>query len=185
MNNKVSSLLFDEPAEMTKIYNYLIANMDYSTCITGIKRRVSYQAFKELLDVPATKGRVSVPSSRAKARAYLKRMDAIGLINDQGDCVYKLAYETPHKTDATRFPRGTHEVIASPASNTNGSGGKFPRSNPEVPTHLTTTTTTTGFFQMFTDWEPLESFANDAKRAGYDIAGKDEALFNCALVDVK
>lgn len=184
MTTDIDDLLFDEPAELTKLYRYLVKHIDYKTRVTGIKRRVSYQSMKELLEVPATKGRSSVPSSRDKARAYIKRMVAIGLIVDQGNCVFLLPHESADKSDSRRFPRGNREVSTLPASNTNGSGDNFPRGNREVPTHLLSTTTT-GFFQMHEDWEPSERFASDALRAGYDIKGEHQALFDAAMTDVR
>ena len=181
LNSTVDDLLFDEPAELSKVYRYLCNHMDSSTCITGIKRRVSFQAIKELLEVPQTKGRAVVPSSRRKARSVLARMHSIGLIIDKGDCVFYMQ----HETDSMRKAQGKPKAGTMLASNSNGLGGNLAQAKPKVGPHLSTTTTTTNFFQMFSEWEPSQGFDQDALRAGYQIAGKHEALYNSAMIDVK
>jgi hypothetical protein len=94
VNNQVSELLFNESAELTKLYCYLLSHMDCSTCVVGVDRRVSYQSMKELLDVPAIKGRAAVPSSKAKVRAVIYRLCVIGLVSTEGEYVYKLNLES-------------------------------------------------------------------------------------------
>ena len=161
MNKQVADLLFDEPAELTKLYGYLVTHMDYSTCVVGVKRRLSYQAMKELLEVSATKGRKRVPSSKEKARAFIKRMCVIGLIVDQGHCVYKLSYESPNNSDLRRFPQGSREVAEHLASDNSNLASKFPQDSRELPTHLyKKKKTTVDAFVMTDDWEPSEAFAD-------------------------
>lgn len=185
LNTEVRELLFDECGDITKIYLYLLDHMDSKTCVTGIKRRVSHQAIKELIEVPATKGRVSVPCDRRRARTLLNRMVAIGLIVDHGNCVFYLVHEVAHKSVSRRLAQGWPEASTDVINNNNDLGNSLAQGEREVGTHLTTTTTTTKFFQMFGEWEPTEGFAQDALRAGYDITGKHQALFNAALIDVR
>ena len=182
--DQVECLLRDEPAELTKIYVFLQKHMDAKSLITGIKRRVSHQAVKELLEVPATKGRCSVPVDRRKARAYLKRMVTIGLVEDHGHCVFKLIHESLNDSASMRLAQAGRKASTQNSNQNNTLDNSLAQAGREVGTPLSTATTTKLAFEMYREWQPSPEFEQDALRAGYDIKDKQRGLYEEALNDL-
>lgn len=76
-------------------------HMDFSTGMTGIRRRVSYQSFKELLEVNRAKGsnKGSYSPTKDELRASIARLVRVGLIErinlNTGEKVEPLVFKLP------------------------------------------------------------------------------------------
>jgi hypothetical protein len=87
-------MLFDEPAELFKLYCALRKRMDFETGVVGRRPRISETFIGDCLSVPPIKGRHAAGRpSRQKCRSAMSRLIAIGLlrpIGEKGTFVFEL-----------------------------------------------------------------------------------------------
>jgi len=101
LNKEERRELFNERAELYKVYAELKQVMDYKTGIAGLSYRISDSFFTELLYVDALRGRAKVEYTRSQARKIIDRLETIGLIKrrkDIGPNVFKLLLATSNKS---------------------------------------------------------------------------------------
>jgi hypothetical protein len=122
MNNLEYDALEDErlPHEARTLYVMCIRRfMDYDTGLTGIKRRVSYQMFKERLEVHRPP-RSPIPSfipTKKQLRGYVDHLERVGLIEklpqakERDPMVFRCLLAT---TDSVRFQEEGHKQGTSP-----------------------------------------------------------------------
>lgn len=83
--------LYDEPAEVLKIYCALRRVMDFSTGLAGQATRINEAFFFEVLLVARIRGRTGVkPPTRKQWRNILDRLATIKLIEPLGSFVFRL-----------------------------------------------------------------------------------------------
>jgi len=101
--------LSGETAEAYKVYSGLRRVMDFKTGITGLKRRVNEQFFRDLLTVESIPGRRDIkPVSRGKFRNILKRLEVVGVITPMpvtGPFVFKLNLATTDQSEKNQVSR--------------------------------------------------------------------------------
>lgn len=105
-------LLFDHPAELFKIYCAIRRKMDYETCIAGNSagNRISEQYLREVISYSARPGRLKCePVTRQKIRHFVKYLEKLGLIENQGNFVFlcNLALRD-QSAQKIRNPNGTN-----------------------------------------------------------------------------
>ncbi|WP_170942691.1 DnaT-like ssDNA-binding domain-containing protein [Pseudomonas lundensis] len=105
INDAEWSALADEPADVFKLYCAIRRFMDYRTGVSGQKRRLSEQMFREELYIAPTRGRHESGSpTRQKVRSLVDRLITLGAITPVGPLVYQLPnadWDSPSKTSAT------------------------------------------------------------------------------------
>ena len=105
INDAEWSALADEPADVFKLYCAIRRFMDYRTGVSGQKRRLSEQMFREELYIAPTRGRHESGSpTRQKVRSLVDRLITLGAITPVGPLVYQLPnadWDSPFKTSAT------------------------------------------------------------------------------------
>ncbi len=172
--------------------------MDFDTGITGIKRRVSLQSFKELLEVRPPPGSNNVFSPTLnQVRASLDELKRAGLIEQlpkkkrTDPIVFFLPLamtgqirpnEQPQRNHKGGETKGTtkgetseHPVfkgfVGEPATNgtTNTATGAPQRRNHIHPVSGNTSTTTGGAFKMFAEWDPGTDLETHAKLNGIPV----------------
>lgn len=91
INDAEWTALADEPADVFKLYCAIRRFMDYRTGVSGKKRRLSEQMFREELYIAPTRGRHESGSpTRQKVRSLVDRLITIGAITPVGPLVYQL-----------------------------------------------------------------------------------------------
>lgn len=105
INDAEWSALADEPADVFKLYCAIRRFMDYRTGVSGQKRRLSEQMFREELYIAPTRGRHESGSpTRQKVRSLVDRLITLGAITPIGPLVYQLPnadWGSPSKSSAT------------------------------------------------------------------------------------
>ena len=105
INDAEWSALADEPADVFKLYCAIRRFMDYRTGVSGQKRRLSEQMFREELYIAPTRGRHESGSpTRQKVRSLVDRLITLGAITPIGPLVYQLPnadWDSPSKSSAT------------------------------------------------------------------------------------
>lgn len=91
INDAEWGALADEPADVFKLYCAIRRFMDYRTGVSGQKRRLSEQMFREELYIAPTRGRHESGSpTRQKVRSLVDRLITLGAITPIGPLVYQL-----------------------------------------------------------------------------------------------
>ena len=91
INDAEWGALADEPADVFKLYCAIRRFMDYRTGVSGQKRRLSEQMFREELYIAPTRGRHESGSpTRQKVRSLVDRLITLGAITPVGPLVYQL-----------------------------------------------------------------------------------------------
>jgi len=101
LNKEERRELFNERAELYKVYAELKQIVDFKTGIAGLSYRISDSFFTELLYVDALRGRGKLEYTRSQVRKILDRLETIGLIRrrkDIGPNVFKLLLATSNKS---------------------------------------------------------------------------------------
>lgn len=105
INDAEWGVLADEPADVFKLYCAIRRFMDYRTGVSGQKRRLSEQMFREELYIAPTRGRHESGSpTRQKVRSLVDRLITLGVITPIGPCVFQLRnadWDSPSKSSAT------------------------------------------------------------------------------------
>ncbi len=78
------------PHEHRTLMFAIAAKYDEATARSGTACRHSYQAFRELLEVESTRGRPERHFTRRQVRHFLAQLERQGLIEHEGDLVFKV-----------------------------------------------------------------------------------------------
>lgn len=176
INDAEWGALADEPADVFKLYCAIRRFMDYRTGVSGVKRRLSEQMFREELYIAPTRGRHESGSpTRQKVRSLIDRLITLGVITPIGPLVYQLPnadWDSPSKRSATdeqpdqqpdqqppqEQPETTDYVASSESENGSATGSESDKaliSNlPPVSGKSPTTLSARGYFAMLDGWEP-------------------------------
>ena len=191
VSHEAQEVLRHEPTKLTALYVYWCRHRDYSTSVVGMVRRISYQSMIEWMETPATSGRSAEKYTKPMIQSCIRRLVAVGLAVDHGNCVYYLPYEVLDQSVLRRLLRGCYEGDTIQAVDSkHNSGGSLLRGKSEVATpliNLSINQSVVDKFEMTDDWLPKKAFVEQARLAGFDINtnGKDFALYEAALGDVR
>lgn len=177
INDAEWGALADEPADVFKLYCAIRRFMDYRTGVSGVKRRLSEQMFREELYIAPTRGRHESGSpTRQKVRSLIDRLITLGVITPVGPLVYQLPnadWGSPSKRSATdeqpdqqpdqqppqEQPESTDYEASSESENGSATGSESDETLiinlPPISGKSTSTGNARGAFAMpLTDWEP-------------------------------
>lgn len=191
VSNEAQDILRDEPPKLTALYVYWCRHRDYSTAVVGVPRRISYQSMIEWMDTPVTTGRSGEKYTKPMIQSCIRRLVALGLAVDHGNCVFYLPKELLDQSVLRRLLRGCYEVGSTQVTDIKANnGGSLLLGKSEVATPLfnqSINQSVVDKFVMSDGWGPADSFSEQARLAGFDVSkdGKDRALMNLALGDVR
>lgn len=120
-------LLRDEPADLLKVYVELRRRMDFANATVGQHERLSEQAIKEVLHVPARAGRRAETPTRKRVRYVLSSLERLGAIEAVGSFVFRLPYAPSDDSVQKRWGQGGAKV--GPEVGPNETGSKSPQDN--------------------------------------------------------
>lgn len=86
------NILFDEPAELFKLYSYLNLRRDFKTKIAGRKTHIDDAAFKEAMEYVKRPGRKGWRPSTTHITRWLDQLENLGLIKQLGNYVFELPF---------------------------------------------------------------------------------------------
>ena len=98
INDEEWLVLFNERADLLKIYAGIKRVMDFKTSIAGITYRMSDSFFTDLMYVEAVQGRKAERFTREKIRSAINRLETIGLLTRVGRNVFKLNFAKSNKS---------------------------------------------------------------------------------------
>lgn len=84
------NILFNEPAELFKLYIYLSLRRDFKTKIAGRATHINDTAFKEGMDYVQRPGRKAWRPSTTHITRWLDQLEGLGLIKQLGNYVFEL-----------------------------------------------------------------------------------------------
>ena len=91
-------VLFNERADLLKLYTGIKRVMDFKTGVAGISYRMSDSFFTDLMYVEAVHGRKEERFTRQKIRSAVNRLETIGLLTRIGRNVFKLNFVKPNQS---------------------------------------------------------------------------------------
>ncbi len=97
------SALLNEPAELLLLYVVLSRLRDFETNIAGIKTKICDKTFKEQLEVSKKSGRKAWRPTTTQIQSWLKQLENLGLIKNQGNYVFFLPLAFAEKSVSGRF----------------------------------------------------------------------------------
>ncbi|HGY3556652.1 TPA: DnaT-like ssDNA-binding domain-containing protein [Pseudomonas putida] len=176
INDAEWGALADEPADVFKLYCAIRRFMDYRTGVSGEKRRLSEQMFREELYIAPIRGRHESGSpTRQKVRSLVDRLISIGVVSQIGPLVFELPHadwdgssktsatdEQPHQQPYQQPIENPPEAPESLGSDDGESGsatgsesGQGLISNlPPISVKSPTTHNARGYFAMQDGWQP-------------------------------
>ena len=176
INDAEWGALAEEPADVFKLYCAIRRFMDYRTGVSGEKRRLSEQMFREELYIAPIRGRHESRSpTRQKVRSLVDRLISIGVISQIGPLVFELPHadwdgasnrsatdEQPHQqphqqpsTNQLEAPESEGYSEGENGSATGSESGESPINNlPPLSVKSPTTLSARGYFAMHDGWQP-------------------------------
>ncbi|EKT4541524.1 hypothetical protein QEM15_003733 [Pseudomonas putida] len=176
INDAEWGALAEEPADVFKLYCAIRRFMDYRTGVSGEKRRLSEQMFREELYIAPIRGRHESGSpTRQKVRSLVDRLISIGVISQIGPLVFELPHadwdgaskrsatdEQPHQQPHQQPNENQPEApeLEGYSDDENGSttgsesGEGLINNLPPVSGKSPTTLSARGYFAMHDGWQP-------------------------------
>lgn len=181
--------LLGEPVHIFKLYVSFAKDMDFSTGVVGLRRRISMQYVRERLEVSAVQGRRRTVPSNQMIRSGIDRLVALGLVSRMSrPFVFSLPLEKARLSVQNNRNTTTHPSQQEQATDFNNSYGGIPddeHNNNNLPLTHSLSSSEKYDFCMHESWKPSELFSARASMMNFDINNKDHRLLNYALLDMR
>jgi hypothetical protein len=103
--------LFNEPAELMKLYIFLNMRRDFDTNIAGQVTHINDSAFKEAMDYSGKPGRKAWRPSTKHIMRWLEQLENLGLIKPLGNYVFHLPLACIKKPSPESIQNQSHQFV--------------------------------------------------------------------------
>jgi len=199
INDAEWGALADEPADVFKLYCAIRRFMDYRTGVSGEKRRLSEQMFREELYIAPIRGRHESGSpTRQKVRSLVDRLISIGVVSQIGPLVFELPHadwdgaskssatdeqphQQPYQQPSNNQPEAPESLGSDDGENGSATGSEsgegLINNLPPISVKSPTTHNARGYFAMHDGWQPApKTWGATALRNGIPTAVPAETL---------